>query len=246
VTSSSEHVERTERLAGLLAQQPLEPGEPYACPYLPGRLARQISLGLPRRQPGLYHALMDLNFRRLGAIVYRPSCPGCQACRTLRVLADEFRPDRAQRRCARRNADLRVEMIVPHATREKHALYARYLRARHDGQMTGEWAEFLGFLYASQVQTREVLYWAGERLVAACVVDVEPEALSAVYCYFEPSEVARGPGVFNVLWLVEECRRRHLPYLYLGYHVAGSPAMDYKARYRPHETLEPDGRWRRG
>ena len=48
---------------------------------------------------------------------------------------------------------------------------------------------------------------------------------------------ARSPGVFNVLWLLEECRRRALPWLYLGYQVAGAPSMEYKSSFRPHETL---------
>ena len=47
-----------------------------------------------------------------------------------------------------------------------------------------------------------------------------------------------------MLWLVEECRRLGAPWLYLGYHVAGSPSMAYKAGFRPHEILGDDGRWR--
>ena len=34
------------------------------------------------------------------------------------------------------------------------------------------------------------------------------------------------------------------PWLYLGYHVAGSAVMEYKAVFRPHEALGEDGRWR--
>jgi arginine-tRNA-protein transferase len=68
--------------------------------------------------------------------------------------------------------------------------------------------------------------------------------MSAVYCYFDPDHPRRSLGVFNVLSLLEECRRRGIPHLYLGYHVTGSPQMSYKALYRPCERLEADGRWR--
>jgi arginine-tRNA-protein transferase len=233
-------------LEQLLARETLEPGEPYACPYLPGRIANQVSIQLPAGRPGLYHALMDLNFRRLGPIVYRPMCAGCQACQALRVPAREFRPNRSQRRCLARNADLRVEIARPLPTAEKHALYARYLAACHDGQMTGAWEEFLDFLYTSHADTYEVLYHAGDRLVAVCIVDFEPEALSAVYCYYDPAEQARALGVFNVLSLLGECLRMGLPYVYLGYHVANAPSMSYKAHYDPHDILGTDGTWRRG
>jgi arginine-tRNA-protein transferase len=110
--------------------------------------------------------------------------------------------------------------------------------------MSGEWDEFHGFLHDAPAFTQEVVYRLGGRLLGAGVVDVEPQAMSAVYFYFDPDLSSRSPGIFNVLWLIEECRRRGVPWLYLGYHVAGSPAMAYKAEFRPHEILGDDGRWR--
>src|SRR5262249_53906297 len=129
---------------------------------------------------------------------------------------------------------------------EKHALYRSYLDARHDGQMDGSAVEFRGFLYSSEIQTLEIEYRVGGRLLGVALADLEPLALSAVYCYFDPAARRRSPGVFNVLWLLDECRRRGLPYLYLGYYVPGSPKMSYKAAYRPYELLQADGRWAAG
>jgi arginine-tRNA-protein transferase len=194
--------------------------------------------------PGVYHLLLDLNFRRLGWGVYRPACEGCTECRQLRVDVAAFRPSRAQRRCRRRNADVVAVLGPPAPTDEKHALYRRYLETRHDGEMTGSWEEFAEFLYQAPALAREVVYRAQGRLVGAGIVDVEPEAMSAVYFYFDPDLAARSPGTFNVLWLIDECRRRALPWLYLGYHVPGGRGMAYKAGFRPHEVLGADGVWR--
>jgi arginyl-tRNA--protein-N-Asp/Glu arginylyltransferase len=239
------HERRTEALRRTLEDADLEPDAEHPCTYLPGRRARQVLVSPQSFTPGLYHAFMDLNFRRLGFLVYRAACRGCTECRMLRVLVDEFVPTRAQRRCVARNCDLRVAVGRPRATDEKRALYRRYLESRHDGTMSGSAEEMASFLYDAPRFTVEVTYRAGSRLVAVGIADVEPSALSAVYCYFDPAEARRSPGVFNVLTLLEECRERSLPYLYLGYYVAGSPKMAYKSGFRPHEVLGPDGAWAR-
>jgi arginine-tRNA-protein transferase len=187
---------------------------------------------------------MDLNFRRLGSVVYRPACEGCRECRQLRVDALRFRPNRAQRRCAKRNADVVARRGRPEATAEKHDVYRRYLESRHDGQMSGSWEEFRDFLHEAPPFTREVVFRVGGRLLGAGIYDTGPEAISAVYFYFDPDLSSRSPGTLNVLWLVEECRRLGAGWLYLGYHVAGCPSMAYKAGFRPGQILGDDGQWR--
>jgi arginine-tRNA-protein transferase len=233
-----------KRLAALLDSLGLEPSIPSPCPYLPGRESRLLLLRPRQLTPGLYHLLLDLNFRRLGWGVYRPQCEGCSECRQLRLPVESFAPTRSQRRCWRRNEDVSATMGRPEATAEKHAVYQRYLEERHDGEMTGSWQEFEGFLHEGPPFTREVVFRVGERLLGAGIVDVEPQAMSAVYFYFDPDLSDRSPGTFNVLWLVEECRRRGVPWLYLGYHVVGGLGMAYKTDYRPHQILGEDGRWR--
>lgn len=234
------------RLARLVGALGLEPSPPSPCPYLPGRDSRLVALRPNRLTPRLYGLFLDLNFRRLQDLVYRPLCDGCRECRELRVDTRRFRPTRAQRRCWRRNADVVAELGRPLATDEKHALYRRYLEARHDGTMSGSWEEFSDFLHAAPEMTHEVVFRAAGRLVGAGIFDVTQDALSAVYFYFDPELAARSPGTFNVLWLVEEARRRACPWLYLGYYVAGSPRMAYKAGFHPHELLGDDGRFRPG
>ncbi len=231
------------RLAAVLERLGLEPSAPSPCPYLPGRDARMIAVRPERLSGPLYQSFLDLNFRRLGDVVYRPACEGCQECRQLRVDVARFEPSRAQRRCRLRNRDVSIEVRPPQATDEAHEVYRSYLQTRHDGQMTGSREEFREFLGTATPFTEEVVFRVGDRLLGAGLFDVTPLALSAVYFYFDPALARRSPGVFHVLWLVDECRRRLRPWLYLGYHVADGPAMAYKARFRPHQRLGADGGW---
>lgn len=234
------HRQLTRTLAEAIARSGAAPGESFPCPYIRGRQARHVVLAPRPFSPAMYHGMMDLNFRRLGRVVYRPACEDCAACRMLRVPVAGFRPNRAQRRAAARNRDVEVRLGTPRATAEKHALYRRYLEARHDGAMDGSESEFEQFLYSSTVDTIEVTYRLDDALLGVGLVDVTPLALSAVYFYFEPRFEARSPGVFNVLWLLEEAARRGLPWLYLGYYVAEARSMRYKGHYGPSEVLGLD------
>ncbi len=232
------------RLAAVIDSLGLEPSPPSPCPYLPGRDSRLVVVR-PERLPGtLYQLFMDLNFRRLGGVVYRPQCDGCRACHQLRLDVAGFRPNRAQRRCWRRNREVVAACGRPQPTDEKLALYRRYLAARHDGQMSGSREEFTDFLHDAASFTEEVVFRVDGRLLGCGIFDATAQALSAVYFYFDPDLQARSPGVFHILWLLEECRRRRVPWLYLGYHVAGSASMEYKAAFRPHQLLGEDGAWR--
>ncbi len=47
-----------------------------------------------------------------------------------------------------------------------------------------------------------------------------------------------------VLRLIARARDAGLAYVYLGYWIAESPKMSYKARFRPIEALQPEG-WHR-
>jgi arginine-tRNA-protein transferase len=221
----------------------------HACGYWPERTARDLVLD-PRdeRLPRLYPLALRSGFRRSGDIVYRPHCRGCHACVPVRIDVEAFAPDRGQRRCLARNADV-VARIVPAERDEEHlALYRRYLGARHrGGGMDDHGAvEFDQFLVGSWSQGRflELRERDTHRLLAVAVTDLAgDDGLSAVYTFYDPDEARRSLGTLAILHQLEWARRDGRAWLYLGYWIDGHRKMDYKRRFAAVEAF--DGReWR--
>jgi arginine-tRNA-protein transferase len=79
------------------------------------------------------------------------------------------------------------------------------------------------------------------RLLAVAVSDVLPDAVSAVYTFFDPDEAARGLGTLGVLKQLEWAQRDARAHLYLGYWIAGHPKMAYKRRFQPLEASDGRG-----
>lgn len=211
---------------------------PHPCGYWPERQARDLVLD-PRdpRLPAHYPTALEWGFRRSGDLVYRPSCGSCHACVAVRVPVADFTPDRSQRRCLARNADLETHIVAPACSEEYLALYRRYLSTRHrGGGMDDHGAhEFEQFLIGSWNDSRflELRQRGSQRLLAVAVTDLAANALSAVYTFYDPDEAARSLGTFGVLQQIAWARRDRRAYLYLGYWIAGHPKMDYKRRFRP-------------
>jgi|LauGreDrversion2_6_1035139.scaffolds.fasta_scaffold00319_2 arginine-tRNA-protein transferase len=221
---------------------------PLPCPYLPGRTERKIVTELSGTEAeALHERLSRAGFRRSHNIAYAPVCPGCQACVPIRVVSEEFTPDRTQRRILRANADLTISEMPARATAEQFTLFQRYQKNRHaDGDMAAMgYYDYRAMIEDTPISTGILEFRdAQDRLLGACLTDWLADGLSAVYSFFDTDEDKRSLGTFAVLWLIGRARSLGLPYVYLGYWVPESRKMAYKARFRPSEILI-SGAWHR-
>lgn len=220
---------------------------PQSCAYLEARESISIITD-PTRPVSTkeYACLIDQGFRRSGSHFYRPNCPACQACVSVRIPVHAFEPRRGQQRIWRRNADLQVTVEPLHFSSEHWDLYQRYQHIRHpgEGMDTRNVADYYRFIVNSPLDTRLVCFRSAERLLAVAVADVLPHGLSAVYTFYDPREKKRALGVHAVLWQIEWARRLGLAYVYLGYWIENSPKMAYKINYQPLEGWV-NGIWQR-
>ena len=224
------------------------------CPYIPGRTERKVFTKLRGADAtDLNDALGRIGFRRSQRVAYRPSCIGCSACVSVRVLADRFAANTTQRKLMRRHADLTVTACQPWATDEQFELLQTYLASRHPhGGMTGMDAEdFADMVEQSPVDTLMFEYREPDgpdgrpgELVGACLTDAQADGLSMIYSFFRPDSSGRkGLGTYIILDHIRRVAELRRPHLYLGYWVRGSERMAYKTRFQPLERLGPEG-WR--
>lgn len=214
---------------------------PYPCSYLPGTEARsQVATPSFLISTAVYSELVRHGFRRSGTFTYRPRCDACHQCVPVRVVADDFQPTRSQRRCCKQHNNLNATIHALQDKPEYFELYSRYQEARHrDGGMDEDSPEqYRNFLLQSHVDTLLVEFREKHVLRMVSVIDVLQDGLSAVYTFYDPDVPQASFGTYNVLWQIELCRKLQLPYLYLGYWIAGSRKMAYKAKFQPQQGLK--------
>jgi arginine-tRNA-protein transferase len=218
----------------------------YNCGYLPNKLAQSL-IASPQHlvDAETYSSLIQQGFRRSGNFAYRPHCENCRECIPVRIILQDFIPNRSQKRAYKQHQNL-VTTILPVAFYAEHyALYAAYQKARHtndelnqdDNADENDVEQYRHFLCETNVESVMVEFRENEQLKMVSVIDLVHDGISAVYTFYETSDAKASLGTFNVLWQIEWAKSLNFPYLYLGYWIKDSKKMAYKQNFMPLEKL---------
>jgi len=221
----------------------------FDCSYLPNKQEQLLVFAESTPlQHWRYGQLIQVGFRRSGEQIYRPHCPDCHACQSVRIPVVKFTPSRSQKRILSRNRHLRIAVTTA-ASDDYYPLYERYISERHqDGSMyPPSRVQFDNFILCLWQSPIFVEAYDEDKLIAVAVTDaidngVEHQALSALYTFFDPDYSAASLGTWMILMQIEHAKRKHCHFVYLGYYVEGCRKMSYKHQFLPYEQFI-DNKW---
>ena len=210
--------------------------QPFECSYLPDRQEQLLVILDPScYSSNKFESLLGLGFRRSGNQIYRPHCPICSACSSVRVLADEFMPTKSQKRKLNK-AKNRFEVKYSQVEREQYyPLYSKYISLRHqDGSMyPPDKSQFQSFLFCSWLTITFIELCDQDNLVAVAVTDCMDNAISAIYTFFDPDYEHFSLGTVMILQQLKFAKQQHKQFVYLGYQIDECDKMKYKTQFLP-------------
>ena len=216
--------------------------EPRVCSYLPGEVASLEYRLVQGLDADRYQYLLERGYRRFGRQLFRPQCPGCRQCVSVRVLVDQFEDTRGFRRVRQRNSHIQVMRDKPFVTSEHLDLYNRYHQFMHelrgwrsDRILRADYID--SFVTGGGDFAWQWMFFDGDKLVGVALMDETAEAVSLVYFFHDPEWRAKSPGTFSVLKQLDYAREQGKKHSYPGYWIPGNQSMAYKSRFRPFERL---------
>ncbi len=223
--------------------------ETFPCNYLPEKQERLLIAVDDRLQNNQsYSWLMTQGFRRSGDQSYRPHCPDCNACQSIRINVANFKPSKSQKKTIKRNQACIIK-YSDHLKDSYYPLYEQYINTCHsDGSMfPATYQQFKSFLSSNLTEQFFIETWNKQEdgsleLICVAVTDKLINGLSAVYTFFHPKYQRQSLGVNSILSQIALCQEKQVPYLYLGYQIDDCKKMNYKNRYFPYERFI-NGQW---
>ena len=208
----------------------------FDCSYLPNRQEQLLVILDPScYSTDKFETLLGLGFRRSGNQIYRPHCPICTECKSVRVLAQEFTPSKSQKRKLNKAKTQFEVKYSKTEQKEYYPLYSKYISLRHqDGSMyPPEKTQFQSFLFCSWLDITFIELWHQDKLVAVAVTDCMQNAISAIYTFFDPDFEQYSLGTVMILQQLKFAKEQNKQYVYLGYQIDECDKMKYKTQFLP-------------
>lgn len=187
--------------------------------------------------------LMTRGWRRFGKGYFRPMCPDCNKCESIRIGVDDFELTKTFRNIKNRNKETLYSLHRPEYSDEKLALHHKYHLERSEkrGWKLNDMDEekYIKMFVDGAVDFGyEVRYFRDAKLIGVDYIDVLPSGISSIYFFCDPDYAHLSLGTYSLLTQLKIAKELGVKQIYLGYIVRENQSLRYKLNYRPHEILE--------
>ena len=212
------------------------------CPYIGGYISVNENMHISDLEENDMELLLNAGFRHFGQVFFRPICAHCRSCISVRIPVQRFSPTKSTRRLFSRNKHLTVTMEVPGPSMEQYELYNLH-KQRFSKKISESYEVYVKSFYYPFPFNRVLTIRDGEKLVAVTHLDVTTNAMSAIYCYFDPAYNRFSPGKFSIYNEITIAKKMGIQWLYLGFYIPGNRHTEYKIDFKPNQFLGPDNKW---
>ena len=188
-------------------------------------------------------ALIERGWRRFGNMFFRPICPQCEACESLKIDVKNYIFSKSERRIQRKNAQTKTLIQQPQLTQAHLDLFEKYHLHMHDKrgwphEKTTPRHYYMSFVHGHGDFGYEVQYYIEDKLVGIDLIDLLPNGISSIYFYYDPDFTKFSLGTYSMLQQIQMAKEKGLEWIYMGYYVKGCQSLEYKSRYTPYQTLQ--------
>jgi arginyl-tRNA--protein-N-Asp/Glu arginylyltransferase len=226
-----------------LSMIPLPP-RPHPCGYFGDKQADFEHYWAFEMSDDMLSALIDNGYRHFGGYFFRPGPNCCGLCLPTRLPVAQFAPSKSQRRTWREGQKAGIELLInrPRYEPEKFALYRRH-KERFDTSIPENEEDFQRTFYSKVPGLWEFEYRLEGQLVGVGFVTMARGLASSMYFFYGDAGAELSLGTYSALAEIDYCQKYDIPYLHLGYYIAGNRWMRYKGSFRPSEVFL-QGEWR--
>ncbi|APW66350.1 arginyltransferase [Poseidonibacter parvus] len=192
--------------------------------------------------PNSYQAMLERGWRRFGRMHFVPECNTCTKCVSMRIDVKNYKFSKSENRVINKNKDTKLYIRPPSMTMEHLDLYDKYhefMNRKKDWPYSpiepNEYSK--SYVESKEEYAKEFLYMRDNKLIGVALVDMLPNAISSIYCYYDHDYADLSLGKFSILAQIKIAKEMNVPYIYLGYWIKDHYSMGYKEAYTPFEVL---------
>lgn len=189
--------------------------------------------------------LIERGYRRFGKMYFRPICPACDECKSIKIDVENFEFSTSQKRVLKKAANIKSYIQRPSISKKHLELFEKYhlfMKEKKGWDYTPVSVQnyYSSFVDGHNSFGYEVLYYLDDTLIGVDLIDILDEGVSSIYFYYDPDYMNYSLGKLSLYNQIIFAKRSKKKWIYLGYYVKECPSLSYKSHYKPYLTL--DGR----